>query len=107
MHSVIRSISKLPLADRMHRMQMADADMCLVCHRKEDHERRAERCPYLDNLIQVLKGLSRPIQTATRGHVEPARICLDHPELSLRREQGIFIPRDPPKTQNLSTLVRF
>ena len=44
-HSVVRSIlwKKLPLADRMHCMQMTDADTCPLCQRKEDHEHRTKK----------------------------------------------------------------
>ena len=52
-HSVVRSIlwKKLPLADRMHRMQMADTDLCPLCQRKEDHEHRVKKYPYLDQPV--------------------------------------------------------
>ena len=92
-HSVVRSIlwKKLPLAGRRHRMQMADTDTCPLCQRKQDHEHHTKKCPYLDRPIQVLRDLHRPVKTATGGRVEPFRLCLDHPELSFRWEQGIFM----------------
>ena len=60
-HSVVRSIlwKKLPLADRMHSMQMADTDQCPLCHRKEDHEHRVKKCPYVEQPIQVIRDLFR------------------------------------------------
>ena len=92
-HSVVHSIlwKKLPLADRMHRMQMADTDLCPLCQRKEDHEHRVKKCPYLDQPIQVIRDLYRPIKKAAVGGMEPSRLCPDYPELSLQWEQGIFM----------------
>ena len=92
-HTVVRSIlwKKLPLGERMHRMQMADTDLCPLCQRKEDHEHRVKRCPYLDLPIQVIRDLYKPVKMATGGRYEPSRLCLDHPELSLKWEQGIFM----------------
>ena len=81
MHTVVRSIlwKKLPLGERMHRMQMADTDPCPLCQQKEDHEHRVKKCPYLDHPIQVIRDLCRPIKMATGGRYEPSRLCLDHP----------------------------
>ena len=92
-HSVVRSIlwKKLPLADRMYRVQVSDMDQCLLCNRKEDHEHRVKFCPYLDIAMQIIRDLYGPMKATMGGQVEPSRLCLDHPELSLRWEQGIFM----------------
>jgi len=92
-HSVVRSIlwKKLPLGERMHRMQMAESDSCPLCNRLEDHEHRVKKCPYLDQPIQLLRDLYKPVKTPQGIRVEPSRLCLDKPELSLQWEQGIFM----------------
>ena len=50
-----------------------------------------KKCPYLDHPIQVIRDLYRPIKMSPGGRYEPSRPCLDHPELSLKWEQGIFM----------------
>ena len=63
-HSVVRSIlwKKLPLGERMHRMQMAESDKCPLCNHLEDHKHRVKKCPYLDQPIQLLRDLYQPVK---------------------------------------------
>ena len=72
-------------------MQMADTDLCPLCQQKEDHEHRVKKCPYLNQPMQLIRDLSRPVKKAPGGRMEPCRLCLDHPKLSLRWEQGIIM----------------
>ena len=90
---VVRTIlwKKLPVADRMQKMQMSSSPNCPLCGFLEDHEHRVKKCRYLDRPISLIRGLYKPTTMATGQRVEPSRVCLDMPEISLKTEQGIFM----------------
>ena len=90
---VVRTIlwKKLPVAERMKKMQMSQTSDCPLCGAIEDHEHRVKKCKYLDRPIPIIRGMYSPTTTETGQRIEPSRICLDMPEISLQTEQGIFM----------------
>ena len=77
---------KLPVAERMQRMQMSDSLNCPPCGFVEDHEHGVKKCRYLDRPITLISGLYKLTTMATGRRIEPSRVCLDMPEVSLKTE---------------------
>ena len=75
----------------MKKMQMSQTPDCPLCGAIEDHEHRVKKCKYLDRPISIIRGMYSPTTTETGQRIEPSRICLDMPEISLQTEQGIFM----------------
>ena len=80
---------KLPVAERMKKMQMSQTPDCPLCGAIEDHEHRVKKCKYLDRPILIIRGMYSPTTTETGHRIQPS--SLDMPEMSLQTEQGIFM----------------
>ena len=64
---VVRTIlwKKLPVAERMKKMQMSQTPDCPLCGAIEDHEHRVKKCKYLDRPISIIRGMYSPTTTET------------------------------------------
>ena len=56
----------------------------------EDHEHRLKKCTYLDVPFQLVRAMFKRVKLDGKV-VEPSRMCLEKPELSLRTTQGVVL----------------
>ena len=56
----------------------------------EDHEHRLKKCAYLEVPFQLVRAMFKRVKVYGQV-VEPSRMCLEHPEVSLRTTQGVVL----------------
>ena len=56
----------------------------------EDHEHRLKKCTYLDVPFQLVRAMFKRVKLDGKV-VDPSRMCLENPELSLRTTQGAVL----------------
>ena len=74
----------------MQQKGIRDTALCPLCQRMEDHEHRLKKCTYLEVPFQLVRAMFKRVKMDGKV-VEPSRMCLEHPELSLRTTQGMIL----------------
>ena len=81
---------KLAANSRLKQKGIRDADQCPLCRNMEDHEHMLKKCTYLDIPFQLVRAMFKRVKMDGKV-VEPSRMCLEYPTLSLQTTQGVIL----------------
>ena len=81
---------KLAVNTRLQQKGIRDSNQCPICTHAEDHEHGIKKCPYLDTPFQLVRPMFKRVKMDGKV-VEPSRMCLEYPELSLQTTQGVVL----------------
>ena len=79
---------KMPVLARLMKQGISISDKCPLCGNIEDHEHLLKKCVYLQQPIQLIRTMFRPIQRNGKC-LEVSRMLIEEVETSLISEQGI------------------
>ena len=81
---------KLAVNVRLQQKGIRDSALCPLCQKVEDHEHRLKKCAFLEVPFQLVRAMFKRVKVDGKV-VEPSRMCLEHPEVSLRTTQGVIL----------------
>ena len=81
---------KLAVNSRLQQKGIRDTDQCPLCGNMEDHEHRLKKCTYLDIPFQLVRAMYRRVKKDGKV-VEPSRMYLENPAISLQTTQGVVL----------------
>ena len=81
---------KLAVNLRLQQKGIRNTALCPLCQGVEDHEHRLKKCTYFEVPFQLVRAMLKRVKLDGKV-VEPSRMCLEAPDLSLRTTQGVVL----------------